>query len=432
MHRPDTPHMGEPDHPRVGPDPALDRITRVTRSLLGSSGALVMWVDDPLQTVTSVSGHDWQSFAGHSSPARDGLCQYVVGEHAPFVVDDVVADPRLASCAAVRDAGIRAYLGVPVTGPSGTTVAALCAIEREPRAWTAADVAQLTDLAALASRELRSRGIGELLEQSEHMAHAHVEFTRALGHALDVRGGIHAALRAIGESLKWHVGGVWLLDEHRESLLIAGSWSDGSFRLADLDSLDEVSFLSGVGIPGRVCRTGRSLWLHDVASEPTFLRKASAEALGLHAHMCVPIGQGSDVIGVLEMFHREPREREQRVLETLEALGMQLHHFITASNQQATVNEVLAIVRGSNTESLGELELDQAASDEQPAPTIPGLTSREHDVLALLTRGSTNREIAMELGIGVDTVKTHVSNILRKLQVPTRSAAIVKALQASA
>ena len=42
------------------------------------------------------------------------------------------------------------------------------------------------------------------------------------------------------------------------------------------------------------------------------------------------------------------------------------------------------------------------------------------EVLALLAKGLTNREIADELVIGVQTVGIHVSHILRKLDVPTR------------
>ena len=49
-----------------------------------------------------------------------------------------------------------------------------------------------------------------------------------------------------------------------------------------------------------------------------------------------------------------------------------------------------------------------------------GLTRREAEVLALLARGLTNREIARELVISVKTADVHVSHILRKLDVPNR------------
>jgi DNA-binding CsgD family transcriptional regulator len=49
-----------------------------------------------------------------------------------------------------------------------------------------------------------------------------------------------------------------------------------------------------------------------------------------------------------------------------------------------------------------------------------GLTAREAEVLALVARGYTNREIAVALVISVKTASVHVSHILRKLDAPNR------------
>jgi len=56
-------------------------------------------------------------------------------------------------------------------------------------------------------------------------------------------------------------------------------------------------------------------------------------------------------------------------------------------------------------------------------PSSHGLTKRELEVLRLLAEGKTNREIAEELIVAVKTVDSHVSNILTKFGVATRSAA---------
>jgi DNA-binding NarL/FixJ family response regulator len=49
------------------------------------------------------------------------------------------------------------------------------------------------------------------------------------------------------------------------------------------------------------------------------------------------------------------------------------------------------------------------------------LTARELDVVALVGEGKANKEIAFELGIGERTARTHVSNILRKLGLTSRT-----------
>ena len=51
---------------------------------------------------------------------------------------------------------------------------------------------------------------------------------------------------------------------------------------------------------------------------------------------------------------------------------------------------------------------------------ILGLTPREAEVLSLVARGYTNREIAAALVISVKTASVHVSHILRKLGAPNR------------
>lgn len=59
----------------------------------------------------------------------------------------------------------------------------------------------------------------------------------------------------------------------------------------------------------------------------------------------------------------------------------------------------------------------------------PSITAREREIVASITEGCSNKEIAARLGIGEDTVKHHVSSILDKLDVKDRAQAAVEAIR---
>jgi LuxR family maltose regulon positive regulatory protein len=66
---------------------------------------------------------------------------------------------------------------------------------------------------------------------------------------------------------------------------------------------------------------------------------------------------------------------------------------------------------------------------EKAQPLSEHLTTREREVLALISEGFSNREIAVRLFIEVGTVKGYVHSILRKLEVENRTKAVARARQ---
>lgn len=73
--------------------------------------------------------------------------------------------------------------------------------------------------------------------------------------------------------------------------------------------------------------------------------------------------------------------------------------------------------------------LREFSHEDQTCPPIEHLTERETDVLRLLARGLTNAELAERLFISEATARTHVSNILAKLNLTNRTQAALYALR---
>lgn len=92
--------------------------------------------------------------------------------------------------------------------------------------------------------------------------------------------------------------------------------------------------------------------------------------------------------------------------------------------KDAEADEVAAAIRAAHR---GELQLDAAVARrlmstlQESRRYSAELTARELDVVALVGEGKANKEIAFELGIGERTARTHVSNILRKLGLTSRT-----------
>ena len=71
-----------------------------------------------------------------------------------------------------------------------------------------------------------------------------------------------------------------------------------------------------------------------------------------------------------------------------------------------------------------------AAPAATPGSAFPQLTSREHEILALVAAGRSNAQIASELYLSPKTVRNNVSNIFTKLHVADRAEAIIRARDA--
>jgi DNA-binding NarL/FixJ family response regulator len=268
------------------------------------------------------------------------------------------------------------------------------------------------------------------------------------------RGGFRrsAALRRKTEGLA--VGVVWLIDaaalvglSHGAELLQQARRSPHSNLL---ECIDSGSAPTGERMPIRiliaddhsVVRQGLRMFLAlDPELEVVGEAQNGAEALKLALEikpdvvlmdLLMPVMDGITAIGEIRTQLPDTEVIAlTSVLEDASVVGAVKAGAIGYLLKDTQSDELCRAIKAA---AAGQVQLSpQAAARlmrEVRAPDSPEvLTERETDVLRLLARGLANKEIARDLGIGEKTVKTHVSSVLLKLNVRSRTQAALYAAQ---
>ena len=144
---------------------------------------------------------------------------------------------------------------------------------------------------------------------------------------------------------------------------------------------------------------------------------------------------GMDGIEVSTLIRRQRPELKVLMLTSLvdpvqveRAIGSGVSGFLL---KNASAQELASAIRSAyaGRRVLAPDVTDALIANRQQI--IPGadLTQRERELLALMTKGYNNQEIAGELAISIPTVKFHITNILSKLQVENRTEAVLAAIK---
>ena len=146
------------------PEEDFDRFARLASDLIGVPISAVSLIGLDRHYFKAQVGLEGEVAESRQLPLSHSLCKLTVEQGAPLVIDDAVNDPRLAGNLGVRDLGVGAYAGVPLTLSDGSTVGAFCAIDAGAHAWSERDIKILEDLAAAVRSQLELRRA--LIEQS--------------------------------------------------------------------------------------------------------------------------------------------------------------------------------------------------------------------------------------------------------------------------
>lgn len=163
-------------------------------------------------------------------------------------------------------------------------------------------------------------------------------------------------------------------------------------------------------IPDALDDVEANLVLWDLGPRPV---APSAGALDFTVPVVALAPHGSSARDLLAAGANGVLRRDVSTERLVHALGTVLHGL-------AVIDPVLLDERGPSPAPAARLS---------PEIEFEALTARETEVLELVAAGLSNKQIAEELGISAHTVKFHVNAILSKLDVHSRTEAVVKAMQ---
>lgn len=135
-------------------------------------------------------------------------------------------------------------------------------------------------------------------------------------------------------------------------------------------------------------------------------------------------GEDPDAKILVVSGHEDP----QTVLNAMVA-GASGFAFKTETPDGQTWISLIRRVAGGETVLWGSTSRPLIEAAAQPKNVTRPLSEREREILALVRDGKRNKEIAVELGLKIHTVKDHLDNIYQKLGTNSRSAAVAAAIR---
>ena len=232
-----------------------------------------------------------------------------------------------------------------------------------------------------------------------------------------VEGAIDAAKQLYMDALvRAKVAGIWHLEARcRIGLGIVASWEqDEDSTLSNLRAAFEIAEQYGDEL-------SVALVIDALATLGVSRSRLDPERLqltGLADAMLDRLGQSSTSL-------ERSRTAPSRLLAR-EMLGDDEVMHLEANGRHLSLEHVRATLEANQA---GEWARDSEDEADQGPSQLERLTRRERKVVQLVAKGLTNRQIALELDIAERTVDTHVSNMLRKLALPSRASAAAWAVE---
>ncbi len=211
----------------------------------------------------------------------------------------------------------------------------------------------------------------------------------------DLRLTLRVILDQVTAGLGVDAADILMLDEKDATLGLVASRGFQSTSIPDYRlAVDE-------DLPGRAMLGRRIETVTALGGFSQFRRRSLFAREGFRSYGAVPLIARGKLTGVLEVFHRSQLQPDQEWQEFFETLG----------------SEAAIAIDNAGMHD----QLQRTGSPAAAKAPAPDLTKLENEILTLLVEGDSNREIADKVHLSQNTIKSHVRQLLQKLDVGNRT-----------
>ena len=175
-------------------------------------------------------------------------------------------------------------------------------------------------------------------EKRQAMEHA---VTRVLAEAATLGEAMSGVLETICRNLGWHYGARWHWDAAAGVLQRAESWATTTPEIQEFDraiaQIEVEPRSDGDGLASRAFWARKPVWIADLAASDSFRRRGLTMQAGLHAGIAFPLMRGTQVLGVMEFFHRDAGEPNPVLVNVAEAIGSEVGQYIVRNQAEEAV-----------------------------------------------------------------------------------------------
>lgn len=312
----------------------FDRLTRLASRTLRAPISLITLIEAERQFLKSSFGLPEPWASRRELPLSHSFCWVVVATGERFVISDARQHPLVASSPAIRELGIVAYVGLPLTVSDRPVLGTVCLADRQPREWTGEELQVLDDIAGLVADEIGRRLTlpGEGRRGAPDVeATTRTALLEALGEGICHvdRGGRCSYVNRTGAGLLGYQPGEVLGKDWHD--LVHHSNADGS--PCHRDECDIARSLAS----GRAVRSGETVfWRRDLTCFPV-------------EYAIVPLGQYADADGVAMIFSdatasRKIQEEREHLLAREHAMRQEAE---TLVRRQSFLSQSSALISAS-------------------------------------------------------------------------------------